>query len=228
MYLNLVQLAESFGVSERTVKGWVEKEGLPFIMDRKRLVFERAQVAEWAAARGLATQAGFLAKTGLSATMKLSELLERGGIWRDVDPGAWIDVLGDILSGLPGMPASVCAMLCKRLAAPGGLTLAPIGEGWALPHPAVRVALGPASGFVALILLARSLDTNEGTPDRKPIQRLFFFVAPTPRLHLDCLARLTRLAASGKLDSGMDDVTLIKAVESFEAENWKKLEGESA
>src|SRR5512137_2079479 len=61
MYLNLIQIAESFGVSESVVEGWIRDEGLPHTPDRGRLLFDRAQVAQWAAARGLAAQAGFLA-----------------------------------------------------------------------------------------------------------------------------------------------------------------------
>jgi PTS system nitrogen regulatory IIA component len=60
MYLNLIQIAESFGVSESVVEGWVRAEGMPHTPERGRLLFERAQVVQWAATRGLATKAGFL------------------------------------------------------------------------------------------------------------------------------------------------------------------------
>ena len=62
MCLNLIQIAESFGVSETVVEGWIRDEGLPHTPDRGRLLFDRAQVADWAAKRGLAAQAGFLAQ----------------------------------------------------------------------------------------------------------------------------------------------------------------------
>ena len=55
MYLNLVQLAESFGVSEKVVEGWIREEGLPHTPERRVLLFDRAQVAQWAATRGLAS-----------------------------------------------------------------------------------------------------------------------------------------------------------------------------
>src|SRR5674476_1389998 len=54
MYLNLIQIAESFGVAEKVVEGWIRDEGLPYTPDRSRLLFDRAQVTEWAAERGLA------------------------------------------------------------------------------------------------------------------------------------------------------------------------------
>ena len=61
MYLNLTQIAESFGVSESIVEGWIRHEGLPHTPDRGVLLFDRAQVAQWALIHGLTAQAGFLA-----------------------------------------------------------------------------------------------------------------------------------------------------------------------
>ena len=46
MYLNLIQIAESFGVSEKVVEGWIRDEGLPHTPDRGVLLFDRAQVAQ--------------------------------------------------------------------------------------------------------------------------------------------------------------------------------------
>ena len=66
MYLNVVELAESFGVSEKVVEDWIRDEGLPSVPDRGRLLFDRARVALWAAAHGLTARAGFLAPENLS------------------------------------------------------------------------------------------------------------------------------------------------------------------
>src|ERR1044072_329218 len=60
MYLNVVQLAESFGVEESVIEGWVRDEGLPHVPERGRLLFDRPQVATWAAQRGLASKVGLL------------------------------------------------------------------------------------------------------------------------------------------------------------------------
>lgn len=54
MYLNLVQIAESFGVSEQVVLEWVRKEGMPHVHDRDRILFEQAPVMAWAPAATLA------------------------------------------------------------------------------------------------------------------------------------------------------------------------------
>ena len=96
MYLNLVQIAESFGVPEKVVEDWMRAEGLPHTLDRGRPLFDRAQVADWAAARGLAGQAGFLApetKAPFATGIQLEQLLRAGGIWRDVPAADVPDVL---------------------------------------------------------------------------------------------------------------------------------------
>lgn len=201
MYLNLIQIAESFGVSESVVAGWIRDEGLPHTEDRGRLIFDRAQVAEWAAARGLAAQAGFLAPASSVFTTgcRLEPLLRTGGIWRDVPASEVVGVFDRIVSALPAATPAVRQLLAQRLRARDGVTWAPIGSGIALPHPATRITLGRDSGTMALLLLREALPLEQGTPDGAPITRLFFFIAPSPRAHLDLLGRLSRLLARGPL-----------------------------
>jgi nitrogen PTS system EIIA component len=201
MYLNLVQIAESFGVSEKVIEDWIRREGLPHIPERGRLLFDRSQVANWATTRGLAAHAGFLAPTNpaLTTTWRLDALLRQGGIWRDIradDVGA---TLGRVVESLPGAAPAVRQMIAQRLRAPGGINIAPVGNGFALPHPSARIALGRESGTIALLLLHDAYPLAEAPPDDVPLTRMIFFVAPSPRAHLDLLGRLSRVLSRGKL-----------------------------
>ena len=199
MYLNLTQISQSFGVSEKVVENWMRNEGLPHTVDRGRLLFDRAQVAPWAASRGLAAQAGFLAPAHpkISTGWRLEALLRSGGIWRDVAAPSVLDVYGRIVGSLPGATPAMRQLILQRLQAKGGVTLAPVGGGVALPHPTTRVALGRDSGAVAILLLREALPSAETPADDIPITRLVFFVAPSPRAHLDLLGRLSRILARG-------------------------------
>lgn len=194
MYLNIIQLAESFGVSETVVESWIRHEGLPHTPDRGRLLFDRAQVAEWATKRGLTAKAGFLAleAPALRASLRLGALLRRGGIWRNVSAAEMPSVFEKVVATLPGATPPVRQLLGQRLRAKGAVNLAPVGNGFALPHPSSRITLGRDSGTVALLLLSDGLPPGDNTPDAHEINRLFFFIAPSPRLHLDLLARLSR------------------------------------
>lgn len=221
MYLNLIQIAESCGVSESVVKGWIRDEGLPHTLDRGRFVFDRTQVTHWAAARGLAAQAGFLApETSVFMTgLRLEPLLKAGGIWRDVVAADVPDVLDRIVAALPTATPPVRQMLAQRLRVPGGVTWAAIGGGFALPHPSTRIALGRDSGTLALLLLRDALPIPGNGTDGVPVTRLFFFIAPSPRAHLDLLGRLSRVLARGLLrelvlEAAKDDEILAAVTEA--------------
>jgi PTS system nitrogen regulatory IIA component len=201
MYLNLIQIAESFGVSESIVEGWIRHDGMPHTPDRGRVLFDRAQVVQWAAIHGLATRAGFLSpETSAFATgCHLEPLLRAGGIWRNLREAEVPDTLTKIVSALPGATPPIRQLLVQRLRAAGGINWAAIGGGFALPHPSARIALGRDSGTVALLLLRDDFSQARPTPDEVPVTRMFFFIAPSPRAHLDLLGRLTKVVSQGKL-----------------------------
>lgn len=223
MYLNLIQIAESFGVSESVVEGWIRTEGLPHTPDRGRLLFDRAQVADWAARRGLVAQAGFLAPevSALGTNSRLGPLLRTGGIWRDVPAAGVLAIFGRVVSALPGATPPIRQLLEQKIRAPGGVTMAPVGGGFALPHPATRVTLGRDSGTMALLLLRDALPLDEAAPDGVPITRLCFFIAPSPRAHLDLLGRLSRSLVRGPLRAlvlqGASDEEIFRVIETADA-----------
>src|SRR5512145_2840399 len=109
MYLNLIQIAESFGVSEKVIEGWIRDEGLPHTSDRGRLLFDRAQVAQWAAKRGLASQVGFLApeRSAFATGVRLEQLLRAGGIFRKVRAAELPAIIERVVSALPAANPSV-------------------------------------------------------------------------------------------------------------------------
>jgi PTS system nitrogen regulatory IIA component len=193
MYLNQVQLAEGFGVDEREIANWVASLGLPSIRDRGRLLFDTREVANWASSHGLTARSGFLARPDEHSARppRLETLLRAGGIWRDVQPADTISILERVLAKLPGATPDVSHWLIQRLRAPNGVTWAPIGRGLALPHLRSSAALGPSSGILALVQLREGYPVSEPLLDDQPVTALFFFIAPTPRSHLELLARLS-------------------------------------
>ena len=227
MYLNIIQLAESFGVEESVVESWVRKEGLPAIEDRSRLLFDRNQVIDWAAARGLAAKAGFLAaeRPANIATRRLEPLLRTGGIWRDVPAATVREVMESIVGKLPGATPPVRQLLGQRLRLAEGISWAAVGGGLALPHLRTPVALGRDAGTFAILMLRDALKLSEPAPDDVPITRLLFFVAPSPRAHLELLSLLSGALLRGGfqkpvVDAATDEeiFTALVAAESSAAQ----------
>jgi PTS system nitrogen regulatory IIA component len=122
-----------------------------------------------------------------------------GGIWRDVAPPELPATLERILGALPGATPQVRALLAQRLRAPGGITWAPVGGGLALPHLRTHVALGRDAGLLAFLFLREPLPLEEPPPDGVPVNRLLFFVAPSPRAHLEILSQLSTALTRGAL-----------------------------
>lgn len=227
MYLTLVQLAESFGEEESTIQGWVEKEGLPAIQDRGRLLFDRGEVVAWAARQGRVAKAGFLApeRPTQDTAPRLVPMLRAGGIWRDVAPTEVLDVMEQVVSRLPGASEPVQKLLVQRLRAPDGISWAPVGDGLALPHFRSPVALGRDAGTFALIFLREPMTSVGAGPDGIPVTRLLFFVAPSPRAHLELLGQMSTALIRGDLrrlvlEGGADDAifSAVERAESFRKE----------
>ena len=86
MFLNIIELAQSLGVDEGEVEGWIRNDGLPHVTDRGRLLFDRTQVVGWAESHGLAARVGFLTpeRAKIQGGNKLETMLRSGGIWRDI------------------------------------------------------------------------------------------------------------------------------------------------
>ena len=233
MYLNLVELAESFGVSEKVVDDWIRDEGLPHVQDRGRLLFDRARVAHWAAEHGLTARAGFLAPENGAFTsgLELAPMLRAGGIWRDVPSSAVTEVLERVIASLSKIPQPVRGLLAQRLRAKGGVNWAPVGGGFALPHFSSRVTLGRDAGVVTLLLLRDALPLGENPAGGVPVTRLFFFIPPSPRAHLDMLARLSGAIAKGPLralvEDGAADTEILQALAANDAPAGAELKGGS-
>ncbi len=223
MYLNLVEIAESFGVAEKVVEDWIREDHLPCVPDRGRLLFDRARVVQWAAEHGLAAKAGFLApeNAAFATGLALGPMMRIGGIWRGVRASAVAGVLEKVIASLPGVPRPVCAMLGQRLRGEGGINWAPVGGGFALPHFSTRVSLGPGGGVVALLLLSDPVLLREPPSDLAPVTKLLFFIPPSPRAHLDTLGRLSRAIMRGPLreavEAGASDEGLLRAVDAADA-----------
>jgi len=201
MYLNVIQLAESFGVEESVVEGWVRNEGLPCVADRGRMLFDRIQVVGWATQRGLAAKAGFLApeRPATVTGQTLESLLRVGGIWRDVPVTKVRELMETVAAKLPGATPAVRQLLAQRVRAADGISWATIGHGLALPHLRTPVALGRDAGTLALFILRDALPLGEPAPDEVPVTRLLFFIAPSPRAHLELLAQLSKALTRGEL-----------------------------
>jgi PTS system nitrogen regulatory IIA component len=74
--------------------------------------------------------------------------------------------------------------------------------------------------LIAILLLRDPLPLTEAPADDVPVTRLLFFIAPSPRAHLEMLAQLsaalTRGPLRGLLLQGAPDADIVRAMAAAE------------
>lgn len=191
MQLTVRQAAAYFGVDDQTVRRWIADRDLPVHRADERLHLNAIEVWEWAVAHGVPVSRRLLedARRAPDHAPPLSELLERGGIHRNVAAsGDKAAVLGGIVAQLPLPPEVDREFLLTVLEAREAMGSTGIGDGIAIPHVRNPILLHVKRPFVSLFLLDRPVDFE--AIDGKPVHAFFVVVAPSVPLHLRVLAHL--------------------------------------
>jgi PTS system nitrogen regulatory IIA component len=191
MQLTVRQAATYFGVDDQTVRRWIADRELPVHRANERMHLNAIEVWEWAVEHGVPVSRRLLedARRTPDRAPALSELLERGGIHREVaSRGEKSAVLAGIVAHLP-LPAEVDReFLLTVLEAREAMGSTGIGDGIAIPHVRNPILLHVKRPFVSLFLLDRPVDFD--AIDGKPVHALFVVVAPSVPVHLRALAHL--------------------------------------
>lgn len=191
MQLTVRQAAAYFGVDDQTVRRWIAERDLPMHRANERLHLNAIEVWEWAIEHGVPVSRRLLedARRTPERVPPLSELLERGGIHRDLAAGRGkSQVLAGVVAHLPLPPEVDREFLLTVLEAREAMGSTGIGDGIAIPHVRNPILLHVQRPFVSLFLLDRPVDFD--AIDGKPVHALFVVVAPSVPLHLRVLAQL--------------------------------------
>jgi PTS system nitrogen regulatory IIA component len=191
MQLTVRQAATYLGVDDQTVRRWIAERDLPVHRANERLHLNAIELWEWAIAHGVPVSRRLLddARRTPDQVPPLSELLERGGIHRDLSgAGQKTGVLADIVARLPLPPEVDREFLLTVLEAREAMGSTGIGDGIAIPHVRNPILLHVKRPFVSLFLLDRPVDFE--AIDDKPVHALFVVVAPSVPVHLRALAHL--------------------------------------
>jgi nitrogen PTS system EIIA component len=190
--LTVRQAAAYFGVDDQTVRRWIAERDLPVHRANERLHLNAIEIWEWAVEHGIPVSRRLLddARRKPEHVPPLSELLERGGVHRDIPAaaGAKGGVLAGVVAGLPLPPEVDRDFLLTVLEAREAMGSTGIGDGIAIPHVRNPILLHVKRPFVSLFLLEHPVDF--GAIDGKPVHALFVVVAPSVPVHLRVLAQL--------------------------------------
>ena len=135
MKLNVRQAARVLSVSESEIYRWVESGEIPCLMVKHQPLFGRAELLEWATARRLPVSLElFEHGDDGGASLRLADVLERGGVHHDVPGIDRASVLRAIVERLPLGEDEDPDLLLQILLARESTGSSGIGEGIAIPH----------------------------------------------------------------------------------------------
>ena len=190
MNLTVRDVCDLLHVSEKTVYRWVNQGILPANRVDDQYRFNRAELLEWATARGMTVAAELFAEpeNGGAPLPSLAEALEAGGIVHGLQGTDKPSVLRAMVEHLR-VPAGLDReFLLHVLLARENLQSTGIGEGVAIPHVRNPIVLHVPQPIITLCFLEQPIEF--GALDGKPVHALFSLICPTVRAHLALLSRL--------------------------------------
>lgn len=190
MQLTIRQAATYFGVEEATVRQWIATRGLPVHRVNERQHLNAIEVWEWAVEQGIPVSRSLLAHARRTPERvpPLAQLLEMGGIHRDVEGHEKNAVLAGVVRRLPLPPEVDREHLLAILEAREAMGSTGIGDGIAIPHVRNPIVLHVRRPLVALFLLRRPVEF--GAIDGLPVHAVFLVISPSVPVHLRILAEL--------------------------------------
>ncbi len=190
MELTVNDILKTFRVSERTVKGWIRKKGMPCVKSNEQYRFNYIELLDWALEKKIRLTAEALA-LGEREDQDLSIVyqgLKTGGIHYNVPGGSREEIFKSMVDLLPLPPKLNKNALWQMLSAREEMMSTAIGNGIAIPHVRNPVVLRVDHPSITLCFLKAPVDFK--ALDGKPVFILFALLSPSVKKHLTILSRL--------------------------------------
>jgi excisionase family DNA binding protein len=207
-FLNEDEVAGYLNLSLEDIRQRVKCREIPFETRGRRIVFDKAEIDQWASQRILNLPERRLAAYHQKSTHGTAGFLQQSAIMPHmlqpnfVAPALTAKTKASVLRDLVALAEGTGRLndpktLLASLAAREELCSTGMPGGFAIPHPRTHDSYLFESSFIAV---GRSLQPiNFGAPDGQPTKLFFLVCCQDDRLHLHTLARLCFLAQTTQL-----------------------------
>ena len=162
MNLTVRDIGRLLGVPEETVYRWLKEGAIPAYRIQEQYRFDRAEILEWATARGLSLSPHLFdepaPKDSAPPRGRLAAALAAGKIHYGVGGSDRASVLREVVGLLPLPKEADRSFLLEMLLARENLGSTALGHGIAIPHPRFPVIVPPSPDLLALCFLERPID----------------------------------------------------------------------
>lgn len=192
MKLTVHDAAKLLNTTERTVYRWIKEGSIPCQRINDHYRFHRAELLEWATARGMVTAADAVPPSRPMADLPLptfAAALGAGGVHHHVEGRDRESVLRAIVERMPLADDADRELLLDVMLAREALGSTGLGDGIAIPHVRSPILLHTDEPSITLCFLDEPIDFN--AIDARPVHAFFSLVTLTIRSHLYLLSRLS-------------------------------------
>ena len=127
----------------------------------------------------------------MSKEERLADLIERGGIYRNIKGKNPEEVLIELIGSLPLFPSIPADNLLQAVLEREDLMPTGIGRGIAVPHPRNPLILPGSEQFAVLAYLENPVDWN--SLDGEKVDTLLLIITSTAKQHLVALSEINFL-----------------------------------
>lgn len=189
MDLKLKEVSDWLKVSEKTIYRWIGQEKIPYYRVEHQYRFRKEEVLNWVAMRGKRKEIVSDIPQRKSCELKLSTLLEKGGIFYRVEGSGKREVLRKALELIPCSinRSNFFEALWEREA----LASTGIGRGIALPHARLPLLSNSLFESVSICLLEKPVDY--GAVDGQKVFALLIIQSSALARHLQIIYKLGHL-----------------------------------
>jgi PTS system nitrogen regulatory IIA component len=192
MKLTVHEAAKLLNTSERTVYRWIREGAIPCHRVNDHYRFHRAELLEWATARGMLTAVDAFPPSRPMTEVpmpRFAAALQTGGVHYHVEGADRDSALRAIVKRMPLEDDADRDLLLDVILAREALGSTGVGDGIAIPHVRSPIVLHTMAPSITLCFLDHPIDF--GAIDGRPVHTSFSLVTVTIRSHLYLLSRLS-------------------------------------
>jgi len=189
MRLTIKDLTDLLNVSEKTIRRWIKEGNIPAYRINGQYRFNRTEILEWSTSRRINVSAEIFEEPEDQQIISLTDALITGGIYYRVGGSDKESAIKAVVEVMRLPDDADREYLAKFLLAREAMASTGIGDGIAIPHVRNPIVLHVPRPMITLCFLEKPIDFL--SLDGLPVDCLFTLVAPTVRLHLYLLSRLS-------------------------------------
>jgi PTS system nitrogen regulatory IIA component len=193
MHFKIEDVSRLLNLPVSTVQRWIRQGKIPVYSFRGEYIFLEKDLRKWAKSRGIVVAPGpdeTFAKDPRQPS-SLGAAMERGGVIHGITGDDVSSVLKASVEAAPIDPSIDRNELFAKLIQREELSTTGIGGGVAIPHPRVPMPNVHPEASVTTCFMETPIDY--GAIDGLPVFVLFLMLSPSPKVHLELLAKLSYL-----------------------------------